>query len=107
MSRGYHNTVPVSGDLLIKFQEKALHQESIILRFFEMNPAKAFTPIQVHIALCRLNLVYPLTSVRRSITNWTNEGELIKHEDKKKVERYGAQNNTWQYNVGKDRTGQF
>lgn len=37
---------------------------------------------------------WPITSIRRAITNLTNDGELVKH-DRMRMGDYGKDNHTW------------
>lgn len=87
--------------------ERPSKQQYIVLSVFESEPGKGFTPFQVQNILNARGHEYPITSVRRAITNLTDDGELVKHEDKKKKERYGAANCTWQYNNYKNRIDQY
>jgi len=91
--KGFYNTVPLTGEMLIKFQEKAFKQQEIVLSFFQKHPERSFTPIEVHYHLWKAKYTYPLTSVRRAITNLTSEGKLVMVG--RKMEQYGSPNNTW------------
>lgn len=89
----YHNTLPVTGELLIRFEEKAFKQDQIVLEVFRVTKS-ALTPFDVLKELSKRGYNYPITSVRRAITNLTKEGKLVKTEVQKKG-MYNAPNNTW------------
>lgn len=108
MGQGFFNTVGLEGQALIQFTESALSHKSLVLRFFELNSGKAYTPIEAHTQLQIKGCARLLTSTRRAISDLTEEGELVKlPKEKQKKERYGMLNNRWQYNTHKDRTNQF
>lgn len=91
----HYNTTNLSGELLVRSQRKAKTQNEIVLRFFEMNAGKAFTPCEVH---SRIGLKCPLTSVRRAITTLTEEGSLIKTSNQREGV-YGVLTYTWMLSV--------
>ena len=71
----YYNTTSQSGQTLKEYTDKARSQDEIILELFakhkRLSPSRVFVLIQA-ISPC------PVTSVRRSISNLTGEGKLIK-----------------------------
>ena len=89
----YYNTTNLSGTELKESHVKAETQSEKILKFFLSNPGKAFTPVQVH-----NNMGFLLTSVRRSLSDLTKSGDLIKTEEQRK-EIFGAVNYKWKLNV--------
>lgn len=90
----HHNTTNLAGSEFERREEKAKSQEVIILRLFQQNPTKDFTP---HEVMDRLGLPCPITSVRRAITNLTVAGELIRTE-KKRMGNYGMNTYCWRLN---------
>lgn len=87
----YHDSVPANTQELDDYEKKASTQDAVVLQVFRKNPFRAFTPFEVH-AIAGLNC--PLTSIRRSITNLTKKGLLIKVKPRQK-ERYGRENRMW------------
>jgi hypothetical protein len=87
----YHNTIPLAGVGLEVAERSAKSLESKVLKVFQEGRYKDFTPPEISLALGQQ---YPLTSIRRAITNLTSEGQLRKTEIKR-TGIYGAQNNTW------------
>lgn len=85
----FHNTVPIGGNELRESKAITKMQDALILEWFEYYHALDFTPCEIH---ANFNSML-LTSVRRSITNLTNAGYLVKHSKKKGV--YGKTTNTW------------
>jgi hypothetical protein len=75
----YYNTTNVSGDLLLEFEDKAQTQEQAILNEFKKHPE--YSPADLFYLFIGK---YPITSIRRSLTNLTNEGKLIKTGFKRK-----------------------
>jgi predicted transcriptional regulator len=67
----------MSGSDLAKAERSARTQEQVIMDYFTAN-AGSHTPEQVHAKAGLLHC--PITSIRRSITNLTNAGKLIKTE---------------------------
>lgn len=86
----FHNTIPLTGSELVTAQRKTETQAQKIATFFRDNPGN-WTPFEVH---SKLQLLCPITSVRRAITDLTNAGYLKKTPYQKK-EQYGMLNNTW------------
>ena len=85
----YYNTNKLFGSELAKAILKAEAQEKRIKILFKHNAE--LTPFDV----CKmLGEAYPITSIRRGITNLTSSGYLQKLE-KMKVEVYGAKNHYW------------
>ena len=74
----YYNTTNQSGSTLTEYITTANSQDDMILNWFRFWPSCAFTPFDVQKALNLMNT--PITSIRRSITDLTNEGKLIKLE---------------------------
>lgn len=112
----FHDTVPLPEDQIQEAREKAEQQKAIVLDIFKKNHGN-LTPIEVYeIANSYLQGVaiddalffgtdlkkarhILLTSIRRSITDLTKEGRLIKCQwSESKQGRYGKLNRTWRYN---------
>lgn len=72
--KNYHNTTGYQGEQLTIFKVKAYNQDEKMRKLFQKY--KALSPSQAHNAIgvdeC------PLTSVRRAISNLTDDGFLIK-----------------------------
>lgn len=88
----FHNSLPVRDvETLEKYEEKAKNQDGLILEFFKSNPNNSFTPARVFEIF---DQKYPITSIRRAITNLTKAGKLeLTGETRKGL--YGRENNTW------------
>ena len=78
---GFHNTTNESGAQLELFTAKAETQNEAVYemfkRYYSLSASECFTKLQN-----QTRLTWILTSVRRSITNLTNAGKLIKTEKK-------------------------
>lgn len=90
----YHNSVPIRDEKELQAkEEKAKSQDEMILHYFSGHQHSDFTPTQVWIAFGQR---WPLTSVRRAITNLTKQGKLVITENKRPG-IYGDLNNCWKY----------
>ena len=89
----YHNTNNEQGETLIKSEIQTNRQETVILELFK---DKILSPHEV-LSLSGLNC--PITSIRRAITNLTNQGLLIKTTIMREGE-YGKMVHTWRLNEG-------
>lgn len=99
MSESHFNTTHESGDRLREFEQKAKSQEIEILRLFKREAKKRkvpeFTPSNVHNRIWfNQDKNYPITSVRRALTNLTKLGFLEK-TTKKKMGPYGRPEYVW------------
>ena len=94
-TRSFHNTTDLKEKELINANKRANLQEQKILKFFEASQYNSYTPSEVWLAFGQQ---WPLTSVRRSITNLTNEGYLIKLKEQR-VGFYGEKNYCWKLNL--------
>jgi len=88
----YFNTLGEKGEQLEMYQKKATSQDKLILHFFKQTPRINYTPSQVWRMLFKEQV--PLTSVRRSISNLTNEGHLKQCEERREGV-YGRSEGTW------------
>lgn len=93
----YYNTTKLSGATLFDSIEKCKSQDDTVLRFFKENPNGVFSACDIYkkIFESRGSL---LTSVRRSITNLTISGDLIK-TDQSKTGIYGKKVFMWKLNL--------
>lgn len=87
----FYNTVPISGIDLSQAEKNAKGQEALVLEVYRKYPQNQFTPFEM---LELIGINYPVTSIRRALTNLTSKGLLIKTEAKRKG-KYGMVNNTW------------
>ena len=92
MSGPYFNTNNERGEVLTQSVSRATKQEDVIMDFFRLRPGRRFSPEDVQ-AWCLSTS--PLTSVRRAITNLTDQGKLIKTNQMKKG-MYGKNVHTWE-----------
>jgi hypothetical protein len=88
----YYNTNKESGFELVESQHKSFKQEQVVLDFFR-NHLEEYTPFEVHARIPVLQKS-PVTSVRRSITDLTDQGYLEKTPIMRKG-LYGKANHTW------------
>ena len=93
----YYNTTDESGKALQTYKDKSYLQEDKIRAIFkrckELSPSQAHQVFGVDDA--------PLTSMRRSITNLTSDGFLIKTE-KKVSGIYGRPEYNWKLKTSED-----
>lgn len=89
----YFNTAGLDGDDLQERIEQCESQEDKVEALFAACPGKRFTPFEVRDIV--FNGSVPITSVRRAMTNLTNEGILKKTETQREGP-YGQPNYTWQ-----------
>lgn len=95
----FHDSIPLAEEDLPKARETAFMQKSMVLNFFRVRFSMAFTPVEVWQFLNdHVTSKILLTSVRRSITDLTKEGKLIKCQwSESKPGAYGKLNRTWRY----------
>lgn len=92
----FHDNVPLEESALPEAREKASVQKHRILLFFMSHQNETFTPAEVWETL---HIPLLLTSVRRSITDLTKEGRLIKCDySESRAGQYGTLNRCWRYN---------
>jgi Fe2+ or Zn2+ uptake regulation protein len=101
----FHDTVPLPMEMLENNRRKASRQKDKILVIFRSNHGTWYTPYQImDIYRIAYNEPILITSVRRSITDLTNEGitgcgRLLKSGSIGQVrERYKTNNNRWMFN---------
>jgi len=87
----YYNTNKEEGAELQQSEDKVQTQEELILTLF--NKGLYLSPDEI-LDLCNEDHSYPITSVRRALTNLTNKGLLIK-TDRFKVGKLGKKTHTW------------
>jgi hypothetical protein len=91
-TKSYHNTVSLSHAEVAKLNAKANAQESEILQIFRRY--QELTPWQCEARLNALGKKWPITSIRRAITNLTEQGFLLK-TGYKITGPLGHKENTW------------
>ena len=95
----YFNTTNESGTTLKNNVARAKNQEEEIFNIFVYNQqilkinASGFTPSVLYDAL----ETYPITSIRRALTNLTKQGKLIKTNEKR-IGMYGRSEYVWKLN---------
>lgn len=75
----FHNSVKLTGSNLAKAELAAKTQEEKVLLFFKQRPWSAFSPSRVHKLMLMEGLIaetVPITSIRRALTNLTEENKL-------------------------------
>jgi len=93
----YYNTTNLNGADLKKSRGRAESQTEKILRFFLANPDRAFTPAEIDRAM---DGYFLLTSIRRSMSDLTKSGDLIKTEEQG-IGHFRAPNYKWTLNQTK------
>lgn len=68
-------------------------QRAKILAYFKNYPTERFTPFDIAARLFTVET--PVTSIRRALTDLTNDGLLEKHEEDQVRERFGVSNCRW------------
>jgi hypothetical protein len=92
----YYNTNNEKGVVLQNSRRQARTQQERIRMYMQCWPNRLFTPFEIQEQILSGT---PITSIRRAMTNLTDDGHLIK-TDTKKVGKYGKANHTWKYNFG-------
>jgi len=87
----FYNTTGQTGATLTASRSAAKRQDSIILELFQRNPIDLFAP---HDVQRLLGLPWPLTSVRRAISDLTERG-LLEKTDHMRVGTFGKPVHTW------------
>ena len=88
----FFNTTNETGAELATYKTKATTQSDRIYEFYKRHRGVPFSPSQVQAALAMHNV--PITSIRRAITDLTNECKLIKTEIKTQG-MYGRDEYCW------------
>jgi hypothetical protein len=81
----FYNTINLSGIELFEAERSAQSQEDKILLFFQNNPGN-YSPSKIHEILVVNKIIHrltPITSIRRAITNLTNNSQLLMTEEMK------------------------
>ena len=95
----YYNTRNLSGNELKEAVRKAKNQEEAI-RTIYLNTRKAYSPSDILGMMQRAGFDFPITSLRRAITNLQKKGDLIMLSEKK-IGMYGSPEHLWIVNKSK------
>jgi hypothetical protein len=93
----YYNTTNENGSLLQTNMKQANNQEQLTLAVFQTYPTYTFSADEVWNFLIdneAINEQTPLTSIRRAITDLTNEGKIVK-TNRKVLGSAGRKTYTW------------
>jgi len=93
----FYNTTNQSGEELKSSWIETAKQDEIVLLLFARNQDMTFTPFDIQNILKNdYDKDYPITSVRRSISNLT-EIEALEKTSTKRKGKYGKANYCWKY----------
>ena len=93
----YYNTNKLNGDELKIAEMKSLTQEALIKLLLESNKDTAYSPFELQEQLVKLEKNWPITSIRRALTNLTKRNIAVKTKETV-IGDYGSPNYRWQYN---------
>ena len=94
----YYNTNDESGTELFASRKNADNQGSLVLGVFQSFPNENLSPDDITKYISRtFDKDYPITSIRRAITDLTKEGDLVKTSTKK-MGSWGKKVHTWKLN---------
>ena len=88
----YYNTTRMQGDQLVMFTRKAATQNEIIYQMFQRSIT--LTPSLCQRMCEQQGNRWPITSVRRAITNLTKDG-LLEKTDEKRPGAYNRPEYVW------------
>lgn len=88
----FYNTIHLPKELLKKELIKTKKTKQKILAVFKVSDNVGLTPAEVFSALGE---VYPLTSIRRSMTNLTQIDKLLIKTNKQRAGYYATLNYVW------------
>lgn len=91
----YHTRNPIPPHELASGERKAETQYVKILEFFQEHPDLGFTPYEVR---STVNSRWSINGVRRAITDLTEDGKLVK-TDERRMEEAGVTNCVWKLAV--------
>jgi len=91
MTDTFYNTISASKPDLEFYRRQVERQEDTVVAFFQAHPGRFYTPFEIQQAVLPQA---PITSVRRALTNLTNDGWLEK-VDQMVRERFGKPNHCW------------
>lgn len=97
MGKGFYNTINATGQALINFEAKAQTCKDAVLELYKTDKNRDITPFEALSGLRLRGYNYPQNSVRRAISDLTDEGALIMLSTKRPGE-YGTPNHAWKYN---------
>jgi hypothetical protein len=98
MSKHFYNTINLAGQELATEQAKNLTQEVMVLHIFRCGTSR-YSPSQAHQLVVKMyGINPPITSIRRALTNLTNQGLLIKTGHMVKG-LYHLPEHTWTLNI--------
>jgi len=89
----FYNTNDETGNTLTNSRNNSNKQKDVIYRVFQSNPNMTLTPFEIESAVAQS---WPITSIRRAITDLTSEGKLQKTETKR-MGPYGKQTYCWKF----------
>lgn len=92
----YHQTTPLSGQQLADAIRAATAQDAAILAVYSAGIAR--TPSQVHSILTRMGRNWPITSIRRGITN-LEKAKALRKTDELRTGPYGKPEHLWEITV--------
>lgn len=78
MNDSFYNTTHEVNPDLARHRQAATKQDDLVLDFYRRRAGELFTPSEVWQRAGFAAQDVPLTSVRRAITNLTDEGRLVK-----------------------------
>lgn len=95
----FYNTIDLTGSELEKAKADTLKQEDLIQAIYKRNSDKGISPSQIlDVVRLHYGLNWPLTSIRRSITNLTDKAALIKLPAMTEG-IYGKPEHIWRFNL--------
>lgn len=95
----YYNTTNLTGPALKEAVQRAKSQDEAIRLVF-VNTRIAYSPSRIMEIMQKAGYNWPITSVRRSITNLTKAGHLVQTGEQVKG-MYGSLENKWALNLMK------
>ena len=92
-----YNTIGLTGQALKSAWARTTSQKDIILGYFLLHPEASLGPSTLLEKLVKCSKIKdntPITSIRRAMTDLTEEGYLVK-TDSKQPGMYGMDEHTW------------
>lgn len=101
----YHVTTNLTPEELMNRVQRASKQKDAVLLVFIAKRGQRYAASQVHRSFIKAGKTWPITSVRRALTDLMNEGHLVKL-DETRVGPYGDKEHYYQLNPRKYPTPQ-